>query len=61
MKVSKSFSRKTFRKVGIVLSIYFLSSLFAGVFALVAGECQVTLIDIGLIGVAVRQADWCRA
>jgi len=44
MKVSKSFSRKTFRKVGIVLSI------FAGVFALVAGECQVTLIDIGLIG-----------
>jgi hypothetical protein len=24
--------------------------LFAGVFALVTGECQVTLIDIGLIG-----------
>lgn len=49
MKVSKSFSRKTFRKVGIVLSIFYLPYL-RGVFALVAGECQVTLIDIGLIG-----------
>lgn len=27
MKVSKSFSRKTFRKVGIVLSIFYLSYL----------------------------------
>ena len=39
----------------------FRSSLLAGVFALVVGECQVTLIDSELISVAVRRADWRRA
>ena len=41
--------------------LFFRSSLLAGVFALVAGECQVTLIDSELISVAVRRADWRRA
>ena len=42
-------------------ALAFRSSLLAGVFALVVGECQVTLIDSELISVAVRRADWRRA
>ena len=61
--LKKTFSCKTFCKV-IIFSRHFLSfrsSLLAGVFALVVGECQVTLIDSELISVAVRRADWRRA
>ena len=49
MKVSKSFSRKTFRKVGIVLSIFYLPYL-REYLRLLPANVRLHLIDIGLIG-----------
>nr|WP_278760074.1 hypothetical protein [Bifidobacterium catenulatum] len=45
------------RSGAIFRFLSFPSSLLAGVFALVADECQGTLIDSKLIGVAIRRAD----
>ena len=64
MKVSKKRSLVRLFARSSFFSRHFLSfrsSLLAGVFALVVGECQVTLIDSELISVAVRRADWRRA